>query len=90
MVKLELACRPLESAIVATYVVVLLSGNVADPVGSVSCRPSDAGSGGVKLIEAALLVFQVNVVSWPATSVCGLADNEIVGGVGGVFGVGDP
>ena len=35
---------------------------------------------------AALLVAHVNVVSWPATTVCGLADNEIEGPAAGGFG----
>jgi hypothetical protein len=62
-------------------VTVLLSGNVADPVGSVSCRSSASGSDGEKLIEAALFVLQVSVVSCPGTIVCGLAESVTLGPV---------
>ena len=89
MVKLALTCCPPEFATVATYVVVLVGGNVAEPVGKVSWRSSASGSGGAKLMDDALLVVQLNVVSWPATTVCKLAESEIVGGPGaGGGGVG--
>ena len=96
IVKLALACAPLESATVTTYVVVLLTGNVAEPVGRVSCRPSESGSSGLKLMEDALFVVQLNVVSWPATTVCRFAESDTdgegagvgVGGIGGGNGAG--
>jgi hypothetical protein len=55
---------------------VLLSGNVADPVGSVSERSSASGNDGEKLIDVALLVFHVSVVSCPGTIVCGLTESD--------------
>src|SRR5438105_6378958 len=88
MVKLALTCCPPEFATVATYVVVLVGGNVAEPVGKVSWRSSASGSGGAKLMDETLVVVQLSVVSWPGTTVWRLADSEIVGGVGGGVGGG--
>jgi len=89
MVTLAVACWPFPSATVATYLVVLLSGNVAEPVGKVSCRSSASGSAGAKLMVVAFLVVQVRVVSWPATTVRGLTASETVGaGAGGLGGTG--
>jgi hypothetical protein len=77
---------------VATYVVVWLRGNVAEPVGKVSCRSSASGSVGEKLIETAFDVVQVRVTSCPATTVPVLAVSETVGAGpgdgGGTVGVG--
>src|SRR6185312_13590472 len=83
MVTVAVAPFPSVLVTVATYVVVAFKGNVAEPLGNVSWRSSASGSCGSKLIDTAFAVFQVKVVSWPATIVCGLAENEIVPGGAG-------
>src|SRR5436309_5813831 len=71
---------------VATYVVVWLTGNVAEPPGKVSCRSSASGSAGENVMATALEVVHVSVTSCPATTVPVLAVSEIVGAGAGAGG----